>query len=106
MWKANVGMDRLVRLHSVLAGPRSGGVSPTRSNGDAPRSAGGERRLAILLLGTVLIFQLSEGQSWVGNVNAPLVIVSHVGLLAGGLLVGSEWAASHLVEELVRQGTG
>jgi hypothetical protein len=62
--------------------------------------------IAVLLLGAALILQQSRVQAWVGNVNVPLLIVSHIGLLTAGLLIGSRWAARHLAEEPDRERRG
>jgi hypothetical protein len=47
--------------------------------------------LAFLGLGAGLILLLSRTQAYTGNVNVPLLIVSHIGLLTVGILIGSRW---------------
>jgi hypothetical protein len=47
--------------------------------------------LVFLGLGAGLIVLLSHPQAYTGNVNMPLLIVSHIGLLTVGILIGSRW---------------
>jgi len=35
----------------------------------------------------------------VGNINVPLLIVSHIGLLTVGILIGSRWVLRRIEEE-------
>jgi hypothetical protein len=55
--------------------------------------------LAFLGLGTGLILHWSRVGSYVGNVNVPLLIVSHIGLLTAGILIGSRWAIRRIEDE-------
>jgi hypothetical protein len=55
--------------------------------------------LAFLGLGTGLILHWSRAESYVGNVNVPLLIVSHIGLLTAGILIGSRWAIRRIEDE-------
>jgi hypothetical protein len=55
--------------------------------------------LAFLGLGTGLILHWSRVESYVGNVNVPLLLVSHIGLLMIGILIGSRWAIRRLEDE-------
>ena len=55
--------------------------------------------LAILGLGTVLILHWSRVESYVVNVNVPLLLVSHIGLLTVGILIGSRWAIRRIEDE-------
>ena len=55
--------------------------------------------LGFLGLGTGLILHWSRVESYVGNVNVPLLIVSHIGLLTIGILIGSRWAIRRLEDE-------
>ena len=55
--------------------------------------------LAFLGVGAGLILHLSRGQSYVGNVNVPLLLVSHIGLLTVGILIGSRWAIRRIEDE-------
>ena len=55
--------------------------------------------LALLGFGAGFILYLDRGQSYVANVNVPLLIVSHIGLLTVGILIGSRWAIRQLEDE-------
>jgi hypothetical protein len=55
--------------------------------------------LAFLGLGTGLILHWSRVESYVGNINVPLLIVSHIGLLTVGILIGSRWVLRRIEEE-------
>ena len=55
--------------------------------------------LAFLGLGTGLILYWSRVGSYVGNVNVPLLIVSHIGLLTAGILIGLRWAIRRIEDE-------
>ena len=55
--------------------------------------------LAFLGLGTGLILHWSRAESYVGNVNVPLLIASHIGLLTVGILIGSRWAIRRIEDE-------
>lgn len=55
--------------------------------------------LAFLGLGTGLILHWSRVESYVGNVNVPLLLVSHIGLLTVGILIGSRWAIRRIEAE-------
>ena len=55
--------------------------------------------LAFLGLGTGLILHWSRVESYVGNVNVPLLLVSHIGLLTVGILIGSRWAIRLIEDE-------
>jgi hypothetical protein len=56
--------------------------------------------LALLGLGAGLILHWTRVQPDVGNVNVPLLIVSHVGLLTIGILIGSRWVIRGMGETL------
>ena len=55
--------------------------------------------LAFLGLGAGLILHWSRVESYVGNINVPLLIVSHIGLLTVGILIGSRWVLRRIEEE-------
>jgi hypothetical protein len=55
--------------------------------------------LGFLGLGAGLILHWSRVESYVGNVNVPLLLVSHIGLLTIGILIGSRWAIRRLDDE-------
>jgi hypothetical protein len=55
--------------------------------------------LAFLGLGTGLILQWSRVESYMGNVNVPLLLVSHIGLLTVGIVIGSRWAIRRIEDE-------
>ena len=55
--------------------------------------------LAFLGLGTGFILQWSRVESYMGNVNVPLLLVSHIGLLTVGIVIGSRWAIRRIEDE-------
>jgi hypothetical protein len=55
--------------------------------------------LGFLGLGAGLILHWSRVESYVGNVNVPLLLVSHIGLLTVGILIGSRWAIRLIEDE-------